>query len=364
MKIPFLDLKAIYSELQSELDAAYCRVMDSGWYILGREVEIFEEEFASYCNAKHCIGVANGLDALQLILRAKGIGSGDEVIVPAHTFIATWLAVSLVGATPVPVDVDELTCTINSDLVEKKISPQTRAIIPVHLYGQPVDMEAINTIAGRYSLTIVEDAAQAHGALYHGKRVGGLGNPTGFSFYPGKNLGALGDGGAVVTDDDSLARNIRMLRNYGSNEKYHHDIKGVNSRLDELQAAFLRVKLTMLDEWNYRRQQIAEFYLSNLDDTADLILPYVADSCESVWHLFVIRHPKRNALHRHLLHAGVQTMIHYPVPPHKQQAYSTYADNSFPVTERIHRECLSLPIGPGMSMDDARIVVAACNEFA
>lgn len=364
MKIPFLDLKATYLELQYELDAAYHRVMDSGWYILGREVEKFEKEFAAYCEVKHCVGVANGLDALHLILRAKGVGAGDEVIVPAHTFIATWLAVSQVGAIPVPVDVDESTCTINPELVENEISARTRAILPVHLYGQPVHMEAIDSIAKRYSLAVIEDAAQAHGARYRGKRTGGLGDAAGFSFYPGKNLGALGDGGAVVTDDGNLAEKIRVLRNYGSSEKYHNDIIGFNSRLDELQAALLRVKLIKLDEWNSRRRAIAKYYQDNLKNMTGLVLPQVADHCQSVWHLFVVRHPCRDALQQHLLNAGVQAMIHYPIPPHQQQAYSAYTSKSFPVTERIHRECLSLPIGPEMTMDEVHAVVDACNEFA
>lgn len=364
MKIPFLDLKAPYLEIKDELDSAYRRVMESGWYVLGQEVEAFEEEFASYCEAKHCVGVGNGLDALHLILRAMDIGSGDEVIVPANTYIATWLAVSYAGATPVPVEPDEKTYNINPALIEAAITKRTKAILPVHLYGQPADMDPINAVAQKHGLKVIEDGAQAHGVHYKGRRAGSLGDAAGFSFYPGKNLGALGDGGAIVTDDDDLADKIRVLGNYGSQVKYRNDVKGFNSRLDELQAALLRVKLTKLDEWNARRQQVSEFFQVNLSKSSGLVLPHISAWCESVWHLFVVRHPQRDALQHHLTAAGVQTLIHYPIPPHKQQAYSAYNNQTFPLTERIHKEVLSLPIGPNMAMEKVQQVVKACNTFS
>ena len=322
MKVPFLDLQAAYLELQAELDAACRRVMASGWYILGQEVEAFESEFAAYCGVRHCIGVSNGLDALELILRGYGIGAGDEVIVPANTFIATWLAVSRAGAIPVPVEPNESTHTIEVDHVEKAISSRTRAVMPVHLYGQPADMQPICDVAHRHGLKVIEDAAQAHGARYRGQRAGGLGDAAGFSFYPGKNLGALGDGGAVVTNDDELAAQIRLLRNYGSRVKYYNEIKGCNARLDALQAAMLRVKLALLDEWNLRRRHAAERYLKALLRTPHLVLPQVPGDVEPAWHLFVVRHPRRDELQNHLSRAGIETLIHYPVPPHLSQAYS------------------------------------------
>lgn len=352
-QIAFLDLKGIYPEIKEELDAAYHRVMESSWYILGQELEAFEKEFAQYCGVRQCVGVGNGLEALHLIIRAMGIGPGDEVIVPANTFIATWLAVTYAGATPVPVEPDEQTYNINPQRIEEAITPRTRAILPVHLYGQPADMEPICDIARRHNLKVIEDAAQAHGARYKGKRTGGLGEAAGFSFYPGKNLGAFGDGGAVTSNDDALADRVRVLRNYGSHRKYYNEVKGFNSRLDELQAAFLRVKLTKLDEWNRRRQEIAAIYCKELQDTEGIILPHVPEWTEPVWHLFVIRATKRDELQQHLAAAGVQTLIHYPVPPHKQVAYKDMNHLSFPITERIHREVLSLPMGPTMSEEDA-----------
>jgi len=363
MKIPFLDLKALYLELKDELDAAYHRVMESGWYILGKEVEAFEKEFAGYCGVKHCIGVGNGLEALHLIIRAMGIGSGDEVIVPANTYIATWLAVTYAGATPVPVEPDERTFNIDPSRIEKAITTRTRSILPVHLYGQSADMEPILEIAHKHNLQVIEDAAQAHGAKYKGKRTGGLGNAAGFSFYPGKNLGAFGDGGAVTTDDDALAERVRVLRNYGSHTKYYNECKGFNSRLDELQAAFLRVKLKKLDEWNSRRQQIADVYLKELKGVEQIVLPYVPQWAEPVWHLFVIRTPKRDALQKRLEQNGVQTMIHYPVPPHKQQAYQEMNHLNLPITESIHQEVLSLPMGPTMKEEDAIFVTATLKSF-
>lgn len=366
MSLPFLDMKTPYVELKSELDEAYNRVMNSGWYILGKEVEAFEIEFAEYCEAKHCIGVGNGLDALHLILRGYGIGPGDEVIVPTNTYIATWLAVSYAGATPVPVEPDEQTYNINPGLIEAAITEKTRAILPVHLYGQPADMSPINDLAEHYDLKVIEDAAQAHGARYHGKRVGSLGNAAAFSFYPGKNLGALGDGGAVVTNDDGLADRLRTLRNYGSTVKYHHEVKGYNSRLDELQAAFLRVKLARLDEWNDRRRDVAREYLSRFADASKLILPSVLEGVEPVWHLFVVRHAQRDALQQSLAVAGIGTMIHYPIPPHLQPAYADlgWNEGAFPLAGRMAKEMLSLPIGPHLSEIDVRSVIKSVDNNA
>lgn len=361
MNVPFLDLRAPYLDLREELDAAYARVMESGWYILGKEVEAFEHEFAEYCQVKHCIGVGNGLDALHLILRASGIGPGDEVIVPSNTYIATWLAVTYAGAKPVPVEPDERTYNIDPSRIESAITDRTKAIMPVHLYGQPADMDSINEIARRYNLKVFEDAAQAHGAKYKGRRAGGLGDAAGFSFYPGKNLGAFGDGGAVTTNDSELAERIAELRNYGSKVKYHNEIPGFNSRLDELQAAFLRVKLTRLDEWNNRRRTVAEHYLRELSSQEQLVLPYVPAWVDPVWHLFVLRHAQREALQKRLNNAGVGTMIHYPIPPHLQKAYSElgYNGGAFSIAEKIHKEVLSLPIGPHIDKIDALLVINA-----
>ncbi|MGI8860439.1 MAG: DegT/DnrJ/EryC1/StrS family aminotransferase [Rubrobacteraceae bacterium] len=348
MKVPFLDLRAPYLELKEELDAAYLRAMESGWYVLGREVRLFEEEFAAYCGAERCVGVANGLDALHLILRSYGIGDGDEVIVPANTYIATWLAVSYAGARPVPVEPDERTYNIDPDRLEAAMTPRTRAVIAVHLYGQPADMDPIVEVARRHGLKVIEDAAQAHGARYKGRRVGALGDAAGFSFYPAKNLGAAGDGGAVVTDDAELADRVRVLRNYGSRVKYHNEVKGLNSRLDELQAALLRVKLNRLDEWNSRRRDVAARYLEALDGVPDLALPFVPGWAEPVWHLFVARHPQRDALQRHLADSGIGTLIHYPIPPHLSGAYAGegWESGDFPITEAMAGEILSLPMGP------------------
>lgn len=348
MKVPFLELKPAYDELRSELDAAYHRVMDSGWYLLGDEIESFETEFAAYCEAKHCVAVGNGLDALHLILRACGIGAGDEVIVPTNTFIATWLAVSYAGATPVPVEPRPETFNINPDRIEAAITPRTKAIMPVHLYGQPADMDPINQIARKHGLKVIEDNAQAQGARYKGRRTGSLGDAAGNSFYPGKNLGAFGDAGAVTTNDAKLADRVRTLRNYGSKKKYFNDVKGFNSRLDELQAAFLRVKLKRLNEWNGRRRDVASRYLAELRGTHGLTLPFVPDWAEAVWHLFVVRCLKRDALQQKLAMAGIGTLVHYPVPPHLSGAYagSGWARGRFPVSENLANTVLSLPIGP------------------
>lgn len=347
--IPFLDLKAQYLELKEELDAAYRRVMDSGWYVLGAEVESFESEFADYCGVKHCIGVGNGLEALHLVLRAWGIGPGDEVIVPSNTYIATWLAVTHTGAIPVPVEPVDFTYNIDPARIEAAITPRTKAILPVHLYGQPADMEPIMKIAASHGLKVMEDAAQAHGARYRGKRTGGLGDAAGFSFYPTKNLGAFGDSGAVTTNDADLAQKIRLLRNYGSQVKYINETAGFNSRLDEIQAALLRVKLLYLDEWNERRGRIYSWYKSNLPLMfPELVLPVVPEWAEPCWHLFVVRSKERDDFQKMLASYNIGTMIHYPSPPHLQKAYEHlgYQAGSFPLAERMANEVLSLPMGP------------------
>jgi dTDP-4-amino-4,6-dideoxygalactose transaminase len=362
MNIPFLDLKAAYLELKPELDAAYQRVMDSGWYLLGQELEAFEAEFAAYCEAKYCVGVGNGLDALHLILCALNIGPGDEVVVPANTYIATWLAVSHAGATPVPVEPDEKTYNIDPNLIEAAITKRTKAIMPVHLYGQPADMDGINALASRYGLKVIEDAAQAHGARYKGRRTGCLGDAAGFSFYPGKNLGAFGDGGAVVTNDPEIANKVRVLRNYGSRVKYHNEVQGFNSRLDELQAGMLRVKLTRLDEWNARRCQVAVLYREALAGLSGLILPHVPCWAEPVWHLFVVRHPHRSELRLHLSNAGIDTLIHYPIPPHLSEAYQEkqWQSRNLSLTEQLAKEVLSLPISPHLTSDQVPYVTERC----
>ena len=360
MSIPFLDLKKGCQDIQTQIDEACKRVVHSGWYILGPEVEAFESEFAGYCEADHCIGVGTGLDALMLILKGYGIGPGDEVIVPAHTFIATWLAVSHVGATPVPIDVDD-SFNLNPQFIKSAITPRTRAIIPVHLYGQPARMDRIIEIAKRHSLKVIEDAAQAHGARFNGKRVGSVGDAAAFSFYPGKNLGALGDGGAVTTNDAELAKQIRILHNYGSPKKYVHDQIGFNSRLDELQAAVLRVKLKALDGWNAQRTQLAQFYYDHLN-SENVSLPATFSCSDSVWHLYVIRCQERAELQKRLQSADIGSLIHYPIPPHKQQAYSQqYEHSSFPVAEKLADEVLSLPMGPHLNLDQTKTVVDTIN---
>lgn len=362
MKIPFLDVGAAYRELKPEIDAAVARVMDSGWYILGPEVEAFEAEWAAYCEARHAIGVANGLDALHLALLAMGVGPGDEVIVPSNTYIATWLAVSHCGATPVPVEPVEATYNIDPDRIEAAITPRTKVILPVHLYGQPADLDPILAIARKHGLKVLEDAAQAHGARYKGRRIGAHGDAVAWSFYPGKNLGALGDGGAVTTDDPEIADRIQVLRNYGSRVKYVNEVKGFNSRLDPIQAAVLRVKLRVLDEWNERRRGIAQRYLEGLAGSG-LVLPQVPEWAEPVWHLFVVRHPERDALVKRLNEAGVGTLIHYPVPPHLQGAYAEmgFGVGAYPVAERMAREVLSLPMGAQMAAEDLGVICGVCR---
>jgi dTDP-4-amino-4,6-dideoxygalactose transaminase len=365
MNVPFLDLIAPYQELKADLDRAYKRVMESGWFITGAEVEAFEHEFAEYSGVKHCIGVGNGLEALHLILRAYGIGEGDEVIVPANTYIATWLAVSYAGAVPNPVEPDLHTYNLDPNLLEAAITLRTKAIIPVHLYGQPADMDPILQIAKKNNLKVIEDAAQAHGARYKELLCGNLGQAAGFSFYPGKNLGAFGDAGAVVTNDDTLAEQVRMLRNYGSKVKYDHEIKGFNSRLDELQAAFLRAKLIHLEEWNKRRKKIADYYLDHLAGLPDLILPFVPDWAAPTWHIFVIQTSRRDGLQQFLKSKGVGTLIHYPIPPHLSKAYAELGlqKGVFSITEGIASSELSLPMGPHLSLDEAEYVVNAIRDY-
>jgi dTDP-4-amino-4,6-dideoxygalactose transaminase len=363
MRVPFLDVGATYVELKDELDAAVSRVLSSGWYLLGAEIAAFEEEFAAHVGVKHCIGVGNGLDALHLALRAMNVGSGDEVIVPSNTYIATWLAVNYAGATPVPVEPDLRTYNLDPALIEAAITPRTRAILPVHLYGQPANMDPICEIAQRYGLWVLEDSAQAQGARYRGRRVGSIGHAAGWSFYPAKNLGAFGDAGAVTTNDDGLADRLRELRNYGSKVKYVNEERGFNSRLDEIQAAVLRVKLRHLDSWNDRRRRIAAQYLDLLHQT-DLVLPWVETWADPVWHLFVVRSQQRDQLMRRLQEAGIGVLIHYPIPPHLQAAYRDLdrPRGSFPVSEMIHQEVLSLPIGPHLDEAQAASVVATLKE--
>jgi dTDP-4-amino-4,6-dideoxygalactose transaminase len=365
VKVPFLDLKSVYLEIKKELDESYARVMGSGWYILGAEVETFENEFAAYCEAKHCIGVANGLDALHLILRGYRIGEGDEVIVPANTYIATWLAVSYAGATPVAVEPDAETYNLDPRKIEAAITPRTRAIMPVHLYGQPAEMDAINEIARKHNIKVIEDAAQAQGARYKNRPTGSLSDAAGFSFYPGKNLGAFGDAGAIVTNDDELADAVKLLRNYGSRVKYYNEVKGFNSRLDPLQAAFLSVKLRHLDRWNARRQKIARKYLEGLSGCAKIVLPVLQEEAESVWHLFVVQCAERDNLQNFLKERGVETLIHYPVPPHLSQAYAAdFAEKpDFPLTQKLAETVLSIPIGPHLTESEQDFTIETIKEF-
>jgi len=361
MSIPFLDLHAAYVELKAEIDAAVARVLDSGWYILGAELEAFELEFANYCGAQHCIGVGNGLEALRLSLQAMDIGPGDEVLVPSNTYIATWLAVSQVGATPVPVEPDERTYNMDPQRIEDAITPRTRAILPVHLYGQPADMAPILACADKHGLEVLADGAQAHGARYRGAAIGGLGNATAWSFYPGKNLGAFGDAGAVTTNDPKLAERIRVLRNYGSRVKYVNEVQGFNSRLDEIQAAILRVKLHYMDDWNARRVRTAQRYSEAFAATG-LILPTVVAKAEPVWHLYVVRLMQRDALQAKLGEMGVQTLIHYPIPPHLQQAYAGYPAPDLAITRAMAEQVLSLPMGPQLTEAQVETVVDATLE--
>jgi len=393
--IPFLDLKAPYIELKTELDEAIQRAVSSGWFIGGPEVDQFEADYAAYCEVDHAVGLANGLDALHLALRAMGVGAGDEVIVPSNTYIATWLAVAQCGATPVPVEPDEATYNIDPTLIEATVTSKTKVILPVHLYGQPADLDPILEIARKHGLRVLEDGAQAHGALYKGKRLGGHGDAVAWSFYPGKNLGAMGDAGAVTTNDPELADRIKVLRNYGSRVKYVNEVQGYNSRLDPIQAAILRVKLAYLDEWNARRRVIAAQYQKGLAESATtgttsttsttgtgahgtatddqvatsqassrLILPTVPNWADPVWHLYVVRHKNRDGFQKHLEGQGVSTLIHYPIPPHLQGAFKSmgFKKGDFPIAERIHNEIVSLPISPSITTQEAEQVVKACHD--
>ena len=364
--IPFLDLKGLNAQYRAELIEACTKVIDSGWYVQGNECKEFDSEFAQYCGTKYAIGVANGLDALILILRAyKELGimnDGDEVIVPSNTYIASILAISQNNLVPVLVEPDINTYLIDPSKIEEKITSKTKAILPVHLYGQTCEMDKINKIAKKYNLKAIEDSAQSHGAYFKDKRSGNLGDASGFSFYPGKNLGALGDGGAVTTNDEELANTIKALGNYGSHKKYENLYKGVNSRLDEMQAAMLRVKLRYLDNEVEKRRDIANYYLENIKNE-NIILPVVRAEDNHVWHLFVIRTSKRDVLQKYLLDNGVKTLIHYPIPPHKQNAYKEWNNESYPVSEQIHDEVMSLPISGVQSFEDTKKIIRKINEF-
>ena len=365
MKVPFLELAPAYRELQAEIDEAFQKVLAKGWYILGEQVDSFEREFADYVGVKHCVGVANGLDALVLCLEALDIGRGHEVIVPSNTYIATALAITQVGAKVVFVEPDPLTHNLDPCQVERAITSRTAAILPVHLYGLPAEMKAIRKLADDHGLHVIEDAAQAHGARYFGKHVGGLGNIAAFSFYPGKNLGAFGDGGAVVTDDAAIADRLRTLRNYGSRVKYYNEVRGHNSRLDEIQAAALRVKLPYLDAWNARRKHCAQRYNEAFAQIEGLVLPIEPEGCESCWHLYVVGTERRNELQNHLAERGVGTMIHYPLPPYRQKAYADLAIPAgvFPVADQLADRVLSLPIGPHLSEEEIGYVCECVTDF-
>lgn len=364
MKVPFVTFKPLEKELDKELRDAFDRVYTRSWYIEGIEDENFEKSFAQYCNRKYCVGVGNGLDSLFLALKALGIKRGDEVIVPSNTYIATALAVTYVGATPVFVEPDINTFNIDSSLIENAITSKTRAIMPVHLYGQPCDMDSIINVAKKYNLYIVEDCAQAHGARYKGKVVGSFGDVAGFSFYPGKNLGALGDAGASVTDNEEIAKKIRALGNYGSDYKYHHILQGNNSRLDELQAAFLSAKLPRLDEINCQRREIAKKYLEGISNP-NIILPTVPDYAEPVWHIFGIRCRNRDKLEKWLNNSGIGTNKHYPIPMHLQECYAGlgFKKGDFPIAEEISQTELSLPLYYGMTEEEIKYVIDRVNEF-
>jgi dTDP-4-amino-4,6-dideoxygalactose transaminase len=358
--IRFLDLAAAYLELKEEIDSAVSRVLRSGWYIGGDEVEAFEEQFSRYCNVKHTIGVANGLDALTLSLRAMDIQPGDEVIVPANTYIATWLAVSICGGKVVPVEPDPITLNICPKHIENALTRKTKFVLPVHLYGLSAELEPIYQLANKFGLKVLEDGAQAHGAEYAGRRVGSHGATVAWSFYPGKNLGGMGDAGAITTNDSDLAKRLRKLRNYGSSIKYVNDERGHNSRLDPIQAAILGVKLRHLDEWNNRRRRIADLYSSIFSDSG-LILPVAPPDYNHAWHLYVVRSNKRDELRRSLELAGIETLIHYPIPPHLQAAYADhdFVGEQFPITKCIAETCLSLPIGPHLHAAEAEAVAKA-----
>jgi dTDP-4-amino-4,6-dideoxygalactose transaminase len=360
--IKFLDLHKINERYRTEIDKKIKNVLDSGWYLLGKQDEEFEKNFAKFCNVKYCIGCANGLDALTLIIKAYGFTNGDEIIVPANTYIASILAISENGCTPVLIEPDINTYNINPDLIEEKITDKTKAILVVHLYGQAVQMEKIWQIAKKYNLKVIEDSAQAHGAMYQGKRTGNLGDASGFSFYPGKNLGCMGDGGAITTNDEILATKLRALRNYGSHKKYHNIYVGTNSRLDEIQAGILDVKLPYLDLDNSRRREIAKYYQENIKNSK-VILPKNYDENSHVWHIFAVRTKNRDEFQEYLKQNDIQTLIHYPIPPHKQECYKQWNNLSFPITEEIHNTILSLPISPVMTDDEVQKVVEIVNKY-
>lgn len=378
-KVLFYDVGESYRTIKNEIDQAVIKVLEKGWYILGSEVSDFENEYAEYIGVKHCIGVSNGLDALFLTLKAWGVGKGDEVIVPSNTYIATWLAISYVGAKPIPVEPNKETFNIDPNLIEKSITGKTKAIIPVHLYGMPVDMVPIMQIAEKHGLSVLEDAAQAQGAIYGEKKCGALGHAAAFSFYPGKNLGAFGDAGAITTDDDDLADTLRCLLNYGSRKKYYNDMKGHNCRLDEIQAAILRVKLKYLDDWNKRRVEVAKFYNAIVNSNIELPysslksctednllcyqLPYSKATATSCWHQYIVQCDRRDELQGHLEKNGIQTMIHYPVPPHKQKAYFDMNNDSFPIAEKIADTCLSLPMSPFIKESELAKIKEAVETF-
>jgi dTDP-4-amino-4,6-dideoxygalactose transaminase len=361
--VPFVDLRAARRELGDDLESAVTRVLDSGWYLLGPELEEFEREFAAYCETRHCVGVASGLSAIELALRAAGVGPGDEVIVPAYTWIATWLAVTRTGARPVGVEVDESTYNLDPNLIEAAITDRTAAILPVHLRGEPADMDAINAVAAAAELVVVEDAAQAHGAKYRGRRVGGRGRAGAFSFYPTKNLGALGDGGAVTTDDDELADRLRLLRNYGMRDRYEIEEAGVNSRLAEIQAAALRASLPRLDAWNRTRASLAQIYLDAFSDHETISVPTAPSWAEPAWHLFVIGHPDRDACAEALAENGISTLVHYPHIPHLTPPYrDDWREGDFPISERLATRALSLPLYPQLAPSDCERVAEAVLE--
>ncbi len=364
MKIPFLDVYSINKEFYQDFSNDFKRVFDSGSLILSSEVEKFEDSFANYCDTKYCVGVANGLQALEITLRAWGITKDDEVIVPSNTFIATWLAISSVGAIPVPVEPHIDSFNINPDLIEEKITDRTKAIIVVHLYGSTCEMNKINEIANKYSLKILEDAAQSHGGKYQARKVGSLGDAAAFSFYPGKNLGALGDGGAITTDDEKLFKKVRLIRNYGKSENYLNNILGMNSRLDELQAAFLSTKLKKLDEINLRRRNIALRYIDELSKIKSIKIPKLNQNSFHVFHLFVIRHSQRKKFRKNLSKLGVETLIHYPIPPHLQSAFSylNLNEGSLPISETIHKECISIPLYQTMNEEQISYVISSIDK--
>lgn len=360
--IKFLDLEKVNNRFRNEIDSRIKAILDKGWYLQGEENEIFTKNFAQYCGTKYCVGVANGLDALNLIIKAYGFGTGDEIIVPANTYIATILAISQNGCTPILVEPDINTYNINPDLIEEKITDKTKAIMIVHLYGQAVQMEKIWELAKKYDLKVIEDSAQAHGTVYNGKRAGNLSDASAFSFYPGKNLGCIGDGGAVTTNDGELAAKIKAIANYGSDRKYHHIYKGVNSRLDEIQAAVLDVKLKYLDQDNEKRRKIAKYYRENIKNEK-IILPTTYNENSHVWHVFVVRTDERDRFQKYLQDNDIQTIIHYPTPPHKQGAYSEWNHLSFPITEEIHKTIISLPISPVITDAEVEKIVEVVNEY-